>query len=316
MPQVTRLQELVYELKISDVMATDVIAVTPQTSMAEFRAILRDHRISGAPVLEQGNLVGIISLEDLIKALAAGEMDALVGDKMTPNPVTLNANDSVVLGVGSFARYGFGLFPVVDKNRQLVGVLTQGNITQGLLKKLEIEYHEEEIRRYRVTRIFEEIVSDQTSISLHYNVAARDFDRAGEASSKLKMTLGRLGVPPQVIRRAAIATYEAEMNVIIHAREGGEIVAEIQPKQITIRADDTGPGIPDIEQAMKPGFSTAPEWIRDMGFGAGIGLSNIKRCADEMRLESPLGTRTSLEIVIYLDQEASGGSSRSGSRAA
>jgi anti-sigma regulatory factor (Ser/Thr protein kinase) len=166
---------------------------------------------------------------------------------------------------------------------------------------LEFEFHEDEIRRYRASHIFEDVVSDRTSVSLHYAVAARDFDHAGEASSNIKRALNHLGIPPNIVRRAAIAAYETEMNLIIHTDEGGEIAVEVQPLQITIRAVDTGPGIPDIERAMEPGFSTAPEWIREMGFGAGMGLANIKNCTDEMRLESPLGTLTVLEAVIYVD---------------
>lgn len=302
MPEITRVQELVYELKIEEVMTRKVITVTPQTSMAELRKALREHRISGAPVLQNSELVGIISVEDLIKALAAGEMEATVGEEMTPNLVTLYADEPVVVAVDYFAKYGFGRFPVVDEKGKLVGVLTQGDIVKGLLKKLEVEYHEEEIRRYWVTHVFEDVVSDRTSLLLRYDVMACDFNRAGEASSKIKRALIRLGASPQIVRRAAIAAYEAEMNIVLHTDKGGELVTEIQPRQIVIRAVDTGPGIPDIEQAMQPGFSTAPEWIRELGFGAGMGLTNIQRCADEMRLESPRGKWTSLEVVIYLDR--------------
>jgi CBS domain-containing protein/anti-sigma regulatory factor (Ser/Thr protein kinase) len=302
MPEITRVQELVYEIKIEEVMTRNVVTVIPQTTMAELREILRAHRISGAPVMQDGKLVGIISVEDLIKALAGGEMETTVGEKMTPHPVALHADEPVVTAVDYFSEHDFGRFPVVDKENKLVGILTRGDIIEGLLKKLEVEYHGEEIRRYRVSHIFEDIASDRTSLILRYDVMACDFDRAGEASSKIKRALSRMGASPQVVRRVAIAAYEAEMNIIIHANKGGEIVAEIQPGQIIVRAVDTGPGIPDIEQAMQPGFSTAPEWIRELGFGAGMGLSNIQRCADEMRLESPLGRWTSLEIVIYLDQ--------------
>jgi CBS domain-containing protein/anti-sigma regulatory factor (Ser/Thr protein kinase) len=297
MPQVTRLQELVYELKISEVMTSRVVTVTPQTSMAELGEILRKHRISGTPVLENGELVGIISIEDLIKALVAGEMDVAVEQKMTRDLVTLSPADPVVLAVDRFTHYGFGRFPVVDGQGRLIGIITQGDITRGLLKKLEVEYHEEEIRRYRASHIFEDIVSSHTSIFLHYDVVARDFEHAGEVSSKIKRALNRLGFAPQIVRRAAIAAYESEMNIIIHADEGGEMMVDVQPERIT----------------MRPGFSTAPEWIREMGFGAGMGLSNIQRCTDEMRLESPLGTRTALEVVIYLDQESLRGESRGAS---
>ena len=302
MPQITRLHELVYELKIAEVMTQDVVTVTPLTSMADLREILRKHRISGAPVVDGGELVGVISIEDLIKALAAGEMGVLVGQKMTCEPVTLCADDRIVLAVDHFNRYDFGRFPIVDEQGKLVGILTQGDITRGLLKKLEFEYHEEEVRRYRASHIFEDVVSDRTSISLHYDVVARDFDRAGEASSNIKRALNHLGYSSQVVRRAAIAAYEAEMNIIIHTTAGGVLIIEVRPERIVLRAVDTGPGIPDVERAMEPGFSTAPEWVREMGFGAGMGLSNIKRCTDEMRLQSPLGTHTLLEAMIYLDQ--------------
>ena len=303
MPEVTRLQELVYELKIGEVMTSEIVTVAPQASMAELREILREHRISGAPVMENGELVGIISIEDLIKALAAGEMGAPVGEKMTRDPMTLSTDEPGILAVNHFTHYGFGRFPVVDEKGKLVGILTRGDIIQGLLKKLEVEYHEEEIHRYRASHIFKDIVSDRTSIFLRYDVVARDLDHAGEASSNIKRALSRLGASPQIVRRVAIATYEAEMNVILHTDEGGEILAEVQPGQIMIRVVDTGPGIPDVEQAMQPGFSTATEWIRELGFGAGMGLANIQKCADEMRLESPLGKWTSLEIVIYLDRQ-------------
>lgn len=301
MSEVTRLQELTYEVKIGDVMTRNVITVEPQTTMAELREILRDHRISGAPVLENGELVGIVSVEDLIKALAAGEMNARVDEKMTRNPITVQADETVVMAIKYFNRYGFGRFPVVDRQGKLIGILTRGDIIRGLLKQLEMEYHREETLRYRVSHIFEELISDLTSITLRCRVEAQNFESAGEASSKIKRALTRLAVPPQIVRRAAIVTYELEMNLIIHTTAGGEILAEVQPDRIIIRAMDTGPGIPDIEKALQPGFSTAPDWVREMGFGAGVGLNNVQRCADEMLIESPNAQWTSVKVVIYLD---------------
>ena len=132
---------------------------------------------------------------------------------------------------------------------------------------------------------------------------AGDFKSGGRASSKLKRALDRLGGLPEVIRRVAIAAYEAEMNLIIHADAGGELVAELQPDMIRLSVIDHGPGIPDIDQAMSPGFSTAPNWIRELGFGAGMGLANIKKCADSMKLESEVGIGTKLEIIICLRPE-------------
>jgi anti-sigma regulatory factor (Ser/Thr protein kinase) len=170
-----------------------------------------------------------------------------------------------------------------------------------MLRRLEVDYHEEEIHRYRASHIFEDIVSDEVALVFGYQVIARDFARAGEASSGLKRTLSRLGIDPQIIRRVAVATYEAEINIVVYTR-GGEIVAEVRPDRIRIAAVDKGPGIPDVEQAMKPGFSTAPEWVREMGFGAGMGLPNIKACADKMDLKSTVGVGTQLTILIYINE--------------
>ena len=303
MPEITRVQELVYELRIAEVMSRNVITVSPRTSMFKVREILREHRISGVPVVENGELVGILSIEDLVKALAEKTMDASVAEDMTPDPVTLRADEPVIMALSYFDRYGFGRFPVVDGHGRLVGILTRGDIIQGLLKKLEIEYHEEEIRLYRARHIFEDVVSDRTSVVLRYDVRAHDFEHAGEASLNIKLVLTRLGASPQIVRRAATVAYEAEMNIIIHTDEGGEIIVEVQLGRIVIRAEDTGPGIPDIALALQPGFTTAPQWIRDLGFGAGLGLTNIQKWADEMRLESQLGEWTTLEAVIYLNRK-------------
>jgi len=317
MAKITRLQELLYEVKIGEVMTRKVIHVTPQTPMAEIRKLLREHRISGIPVVQDGKLEGIISIEDLINTLAESAMGATVGEKMTRNPVTLREDEPVVVAINHFATHGYGRFLVVDGKGHMVGIVTRGDIIEGLLKKLEVEYHEEEIRRYRVSHIFEDVVSDRTSIILRYDILARDFKHAGEASSNIKRVLTRLGAPLEVVRRAAIATYEAEMNIIIHTTEGGEIEAEIQAGRLILRAVDRGPGIPDIARAMQPGFSTAAEWIRELGFGAGMGLSNIQRCANEMKLESPGQKYTFLEATFYLDgkkQESPPGAESVGKR--
>jgi CBS domain-containing protein len=251
--------------------------------------------------MEGDTLVGIISIEDLIKTLAEGQMNVTVGERMRRSPITVPEHKTLIQAVVSFQDHGFGRFPVVDHRGKLVGIITQGDIVKGLLKRLEVEYHEEEVRQYRASHVFEDISSDRTCITLHYHVNAQDFDRAGEASSRIKRVLNRLGAPPQIVRRLAIAAYEAEMNIIIHAHTTGEMVAEIMPDRVTLRADDAGPGIADIEQAMQPGFSTASEWVRELGFGAGMGLVNIKRCADEMTLESPPGGGTHLSVVIRID---------------
>jgi CBS domain-containing protein/anti-sigma regulatory factor (Ser/Thr protein kinase) len=281
-------------------MTRSVISVAPDSTMASLREVLRRNRISGVPVVVDDRLVGIVSIEDLIEALAAGEMNATVAEKMSPKVATLRDDEPLVHAVGRFSQLRFGRLPVVDRDGRLVGILTQGDIVRAMLRQLEVDYHEEEIHRYRASHIFEDIIADDIALVFGYRVIAGDIRRAGGASSGLKRALSRLGLHPQVIRRVAVATYEAEMNVVIFT-DGGEIVAEVRPDRVKIEALDKGPGIPDIQQAMQPGWSTAPPWVQEMGFGAGMGLPNIKACSDEMHLESTVGVGTHLTMTIYLD---------------
>lgn len=134
-------------------------------------------------------------------------------------------------------------------------------------------------------------------MKLEYDVAAGDFTRAGFASSSIKKALKQLGVSPVVVKRVVIAVYEAEVNIVAHAN-GGRITADIEPDGINVVLADTGPGIPDVEKAMQKGFSTASKEVREMGFGAGMGLPNIKENADSLRIETEVGKGTTLYIYI------------------
>ena len=130
-------------------------------------------------------------------------------------------------------------------------------------------------------------------------LTGKDFKNAGAASSSLKGILENMGLPAATIRRVAIAAFEAEMSTIIYA-VAGMMNYSITPQMIKIRIQDMGPGIPDIELAMKEGYSTAPDYIREMGFGSGMGLPNIKRNADSLAVNSILGEGTTVEFIINL----------------
>lgn len=297
--EIKRRRELIYEMRVSNVMTRKLVTVAPEASMTELREILRTRRISGTPVVSEGQLVGIISIEDFINWLAEGAHKTTIGERMTREVETVCQNEPLVNVVKKLeARGGFGRFPVIERaTGQLVGVVTKGDIIAGLLNKLEIEVDEEEVRRYRASHIFEDIIADRTTLMFQYSVAGNDFEKAGSGATRLKKTLGRLGVDPRVLRRIAIIAYEAEMNIVIYT-DGGEILAKVEPGIITIVAQDTGPGIPDVAAALTPGFSTASEQIRELGFGAGMGLPNIKECADRMNLNSTVGKGTRLEAKI------------------
>lgn len=288
-------------------MVQEVIHVTPSTRMEKLRAILRDNRISGSPVVEDGRVVGIISVEDFIRWLADGGPDCAIADRMTRDVVTIYEDEPLIGAVNKLKRLGFGRLPVLSRvNDELSGIITNGNIIAGLLKKLDIDYRRAEMRSARSKHIFDDIVADRSELTFEYKVDGGDFSHAGHSASGLKTTLLRLGVSPAVARRAAIATYEAEMNLVFFAG-GGQILARIGPDIIRLEVVDEGPGIPDIEQAMRPGFSTAPEWVRELGFGAGMGLHNIKTCADKMDLTSTMGKGTRLAIEISVEREHESG---------
>lgn len=137
------------------------------------------------------------------------------------------------------------------------------------------------------------------TIKLTYQVDGEDFTRAGEASSDLKSKLKQMGVSPESVRKVAIAMYEGEINMVIHA-DGGRIDVEISPEDITMVLADRGPGIEDIDRAMQAGFSTAPDNVRNLGFGAGMGLPNMKKYTDEIKLETVVGEGTTVTMKVYI----------------
>ncbi len=134
-------------------------------------------------------------------------------------------------------------------------------------------------------------------IKLSYVVDGDDFISAGEASASVKTTLKKLGFPTQIVQRVAIAMYEAEINMVIHA-QGGTADVEITPEKICVTMADRGPGIENIDLAMTEGYSTAPDDVRSLGFGAGMGLPNIKKYSDNLEIETQLGVGTTLKITI------------------
>ena len=137
-------------------------------------------------------------------------------------------------------------------------------------------------------------------LKLTYQVDGGDLVQAGEASSQMKMTLKKLGLPPEIIRKASVCMYEGEINMVIHA-DGGRVEVEVGRDAITIRLIDQGPGIPDVDRAMEEGYSTAGDVARDLGFGAGMGLPNMKRYSDEMRIDTTVGVGTTVTMRIDIN---------------
>jgi CBS domain-containing protein/anti-sigma regulatory factor (Ser/Thr protein kinase) len=300
---INRVEELSYDLKVREVMTANMQMASPDMPISTVLEILRVNHISGVPVVKDSRLIGILSLEDIVRAMQKNELSVPVSQYMSTKLTTVMSYDPIVGAMQKFSDSGLGRLPVMNEDNKLVGMITKGDITRGILVALQKDYKEEEVRRYRASHLFEDIISDRTTLVLRYNIKAQDFTHGGNASSNIKRALLRLGADPQIARRCGIAVYEAEINLIIHTTNGGILKLEVEPHRITMSTTDDGPGIADIAQVLQPGYTTATEQVREMGFGAGMGLVNIKRCVDKMELESTVGKGTKLIMRIYVPDE-------------
>lgn len=303
--EISRVEELSYELRISDTMTRDVKCATPSTRISELLEVLRVRHMSGLPVLDNNELIGIISIEDIVHAMEQNDLDAPVSKHMSTRIYTVKEFEPVVKAIEKFSQYRVGRLPVLNESGRLVGIITKGDITRGILTALQKDYKVEEVRRYRASHLFEDITSDRTSLIMRYNIKAGDYQNGGQASSNIKRALLRLGASPQLARQCGIAIYEAEMNLVIHTTEGGIIRMQIDPHRILMQVTDSGPGIPNINLALQAGWSTATQEVRNMGFGAGMGLANMRRCVDRLELESTPGKGTKLIMEILLSPDES-----------
>jgi CBS domain-containing protein len=291
--------ELVYQLKTRDAMRRDLISCRPEDTLRDVQNLLRANRISGVPVVKDGDLVGIVSIEDIIKALDKGYIDETVEKWMTRDVVTVRVDTPLRQAVDYFERFQFGRLPVVDAEGKPVGIVTPEDIVFRLMIELTRIAEEAERRHQELQARTGQLEPPAGSFKQAFAIRAGDYENAGVASAVVKQELRRRGVEASVARRAAIALYEAETNIIIHSI-GGSISVEIADDRLTAEAVDWGPGIPNLELAMTPGYSTASEFVRALGFGAGMGLPNIKRCVDRFHIESVPNEGTQLFMEVDL----------------
>ncbi|MDA8426874.1 MAG: CBS domain-containing protein [Treponema sp.] len=285
--------ELMYSLKVRDAMSSPVIAAGPEDSMRVVQYMMRDHGITGIPIVEERKLLGLVSIGDVIEALDRGRMGEKAGSLMTKTIISLEEDMPLAFATTYFNRYKFGRFPVLDKESRLVGIVCASDIIRRLLVAMNREVERLEAKlsdRSAAT-------ASDSLVRLDFPVGRLDFEKAGSASSAIKKALKERGIDAETVRRVAVASYELEMNQVIHSA-GGRISCQAGGGRISIRAEDLGPGIADVDEAMREGYSTANEWIRSLGFGAGMGLPNAKRVADEFAISSKAGTGTVVELAI------------------
>lgn len=298
-----KVQELVFEIKIRDAETKTVVALSPDTKMSEVRHILRSNKIAAAPVLENDTLLGIISVNDYINWLTERKPDFPVSKCMSRNVQCLYDDEPLVDAIKSFETFGFYEFPVLDRETgKCVGVITRRDVIMGLLQALEINYEKNETSSYSGHHFFNEVIAEETTLVFKHKVPGKEINRGGEAASGLKKNLKYLGIHPAIIRRVTIATYEAEMNLIIYGG-GGDISVILNKGTINVEIKDEGPGIPDIEKVLQPGFSTAPDWVRELGFGAGMGFTNIQSCVESLDIDSTVGKGTVIRYCVPLEHE-------------
>jgi len=287
-------EELVYRLKVFQAVIKNVVTINPQNTLRDAQTIMRESRVSGVPVVKDNIMVGIVTIEDIIQALDHGYIEEPVDRWMTKDVVTVESNWPLSRAMSILDRTRFGRLPVLDKDGSLCGVITPNSILRVLLAELNRLLARDEKSEVRIES------GEGKTLRLRFDVEAGDFDRAGLASVQLKRKLAERGVDAEIQRRVAISTHEAETNLIIHSTSGGTIVADLEPESIRLTVTDNGPGIENIEKAMQPGYSTASDFIRSLGFGAGMGLSNIKRCTDHFEIKSKPGLGTRLNLRFNL----------------
>ena len=291
------IQEVILRLKVKDVTKKQIFTAKKTDSLRSIQNLMRENAISAIPILEDEQLVGMISLNDIILALDKSYIDDTAEKHMAKSLIILEDEMPLSYAIPFFDKYSYHRFPVVDKNNHLCGMLSSRDILLALLRELNKEIMELE------KMINAEPADQPDKIKREFIVKKFDFENAGRASFELKKVLQEINVARPTIRKAAVAAYELEINIAIHS-EGGVIAFEIDDKKVMITARDKGPGIEDIELAMQPGYSTASDWIRSMGFGAGMGLANTKRVSDDFSIESSVKTGSFIQSTIHLNPGA------------
>ncbi|HOD11709.1 MAG TPA: CBS domain-containing protein [Candidatus Omnitrophota bacterium] len=284
--------DLIYQLKIKDVMSRDLVVACAQDTLHHIKTLMKQRNVTGIPIVKKDRLLGILSIDDIFKALDNGYMDELAEKYMSKKLVILEEDMPLAFAISYFDKFKYGRFPVVDKDNLLVGMITSRDINVGLLMAINKE----------VSRMEEMLAQnapvDAKNFRKVFRIRKYDFEHAGIASNRIKKLLTERKHDPRDIRRVAVAMYEMEINITVHS-EGGTLTVAIDQDRAEIVAKDAAPGIENPELALQEGYSTANEWIKSLGFGAGMGLANIRRVSDEFEFQSSLGKGTTVRAVIY-----------------
>ena len=301
--KLTLVNELIYEIKIKEAMTKKVIFFNKDVTFRQIQLKLKEKKFSGVPIIDhQKNILGIVSIDDVISAFDKGYVDDKVENYMTTNVITIPQNFSIISAIHKLEKYKIGRLPVIESlnSKKLKGIITISDIlnrllivTQSIAEKVE----DKEIKNFQRSK---NLIDATAQKIFKFDVSGDDFNNAGQAASITKKYFKGLGIEKDIIRRIAIICYEAEMNICLHSLGGTILVRIDQQNNAIICASDRGPGIPDVDLALTPGYTTASEKIRALGFGAGMGLPNIKNFADKLVITSSLKTGTELKAIVNL----------------
>jgi anti-sigma regulatory factor (Ser/Thr protein kinase)/CBS domain-containing protein len=292
--------ERIYEIRVEKIMRTDVIRVTPKTMMSELKHAVKANNFACVPVVEGEKLVGQISIEGYVDWLTSNQNDLAVEKLMDVDYKTLHPGEPVITAVRELEKIGLRGLPVIEQGTdKFLGVICRCTMMEGVLAELDINDNNEVFEK-KIDCLINNLQTSSALITLNYEVEQKSLEYGGEISSSIRADLYRLGLPGEIVRRTAIAAYEAEMNLLSYAG-GGNFIIQLDKETLNMKIEDNGPGIPDVEKAMEPGYSTAPDWVRELGFGAGMGLQNIKNCSDNFNITSTLGKGTVLLVDINME---------------
>ncbi|MDD4527397.1 MAG: CBS domain-containing protein [Candidatus Margulisbacteria bacterium] len=289
------LLDVIYRSKIKDIMSRKLITSSPKATIKEAKTLMKEAEVTGIPIVENNELVGMISIDDIFRAIDGNYMEQLVEDHMSTDVIVLEDDMPLAFGITYFEKFKYGRFPVIDKNKKLVGIITSRDILHELLYQLnqEVARLESEIRS--------EAEPDLITLREVYKIKKMDFSNAGKASNEIKKLLKERNFDSKLVRRVSVAAYELEINITIHS-DGGELEFYLDKGKAVVIARDNSPGIEDVNKALKQGFSTADNTIKSLGFGAGMGLPNVKRVSDEFSISSEAGKGTIVQATIMIKE--------------
>ena len=292
------------DIKAAQVMVSRVVTVAPDRKISYAKEMMKIKKISGMPVVDEKRmLIGIISIEDIIRALETNRINEPVRTIMSTQVVSIHVDENLASIVAKFENYKFHRFPVVDNDNRVRGIIAQKDILHGILEKFNLIYIHDQKRQNTLNTDHSVITGEMlnaAAAAFHSDIDTVNVSSAGTGASILQKFLEKKKLDNEIIRRIGVCTYEAETNVVIHSKGTGHILCFIDEDRIIVRVIDNGIGIEDLDRAMRGGFSTAPDYVREWGFGAGMGIPNMKRFSDKLVILSEKKTGTQVEMIFYL----------------